>query len=377
MKKIFMMMLSLIVMAVSIQAQSVNGKGLRCTTETAEQLINMMKSASEGVMPTEQEWEALFNLDGYKTSFGVRKDGNEWKENIKNAFLIQFDANRKAELDSIVNAGISFESPHFHAFAYNFHLVRKNIDVMVDFMQKLDMDKIIKKADKMVRKYLPKNADLSNAKFGNIHFVLWDGEGRAWKNGIYIDMNLALFGGKEELIKTLAHEFHHIYMGSITSDYYKQDSKDHALMAICWNQQEGTADMISKPVMPTDKMGIYGEKIIKAYNDDYFSTPEVLQELDSLTCQYLSGKITKKQYRKARECAHFEGHTTGDYMVFLIRDQLGKKKAIECFGDFAKFVNLYNEAARKANTYVFSDTFVKHIESECEKMRQVSNIENH
>lgn len=376
MKKIMMAILSLIVMAVSIQAQSVNEMGLRCTTETAEQLINMMKSASEGIMPTEQEWETLFNLDGYKTSFGVRKDGNEWKQNIKDAFLIQFDVNRKAELDSIVNAGIGFESPHFHAFAYNFHLVRQNIDKMVNFMQKLDMDKIIKQADKMVRKHLPKNADLSNAKFGNIHFVLWDGEGRAWTNGIYLDLNLAMFGGEKELIRTLAHEFHHVYMRPILMSKYKQDITDYAIYVLYRNQLEGTADMINKPVMPTDKMGIYGEKIKKAYNDDYFSTPQVLQELDSLTCQYLAGKITEKQYKKVINCAHFEGHTTGDYMVFLIRDQLGKKAAIECFGDFDKFVNLYNEAARKANTYVFSDTFVKHIENECAIMEQESKV-NH
>lgn len=370
MKNIIMTMLCLIGMAASINAQSMSEKGLKCTTETAERLIYMMKAASDGVMPTEQDWENLFALDGYKTAFSKRKDAQEWHDNIKNAFLIQFDANRKAELDSIVKKGVGFDSPFSSFFVYNFHLVNDKLDELVDFMEKLDMDKIVKKADKMVRQYLPKNADLFNAKFGNIHFVLWDGEGRAWPNGIYLDLNLALVEGKEGLIKTLAHEFHHIYMSSILESMYKQDSKDHALMAIMWNQQEGTADMINKPVMPVKQMGVYDETVVKTYNDDYFSTPQALQELDSLTCQYLAGKITKKQYRKARECAHFEGHTTGDYMVFLIRDQLGKKAAIECFGDFAQFVRLYNEAARKAGTYVFSDTFVKHIESECERMKQ-------
>ena len=129
--------------------------------------------------------------------------------------MIQFDANRKAELDSIVKKGVGFDSPFSSFFVYNFHLVNDKLDELIDFMEKLDMDKIVKKADKMVRQYLPKNANLSNAKFGNIHFVLWDGEGRAWTNGIYLDLNLALVEGKEGLIKTLAHEFHHIYMSSI------------------------------------------------------------------------------------------------------------------------------------------------------------------
>ena len=370
MKNMIVTMLCLIGMAVSMNAQNMSEKGLKCTTETAERFIYMMKAASEGVMPTEQDWENLFALEGYKTALEDRDDAQEWKDNIKNAFLIQFDANRKMELDSIVKKGVGFDSPFSSSFVYNFHLVKDRLDELIDFMQKLDMDKIIKKADKLVRQYLPKNADLSKAKFGDIHFVLWDGEGRAWTNGIYLDLNLALVEGKEGLTRTLAHEFHHTYMSSILESIYKQDSKDHALMAIMWNQQEGTADMINKPVMPVKQMGVYDETVVKTYNDDYFSTPQVLQELDSLTCQYLAGKIKKKQYRKARECAHFEGHTTGDYMVFLIRDQLDKKAAIECFGDFAQFVRLYNEAARKAGTYIFSDTFVKHIESECERMKQ-------
>ena len=376
MKNKFMMVLCLIIMAVSMNAQNFSNSGVKCTTQTAEQLINMIKAASKGIMPTEQEWEYLFNLDGYKSSFGIRKDGKEWKENIKNAFFIQFDANRKEELDSIVNTNLSFESPHFHYFVLNFYMVKNNIDEMSRFMKKLDMDKIIKKADKMARKHLPKNVNLSKAKFNDIHFVLWDGEARAWKNGVYIDLNLALFGGENELVRTLAHEFHHVYMRPILMSKYKQDITDFAIIALYRNQLEGTADMISKPNMPTDKMGIYGETIKKTYNDDYLSTPLVLQEMDSLTCQFLSGKITKKQYRKVMNCAHFEGHTTGDYMVFLIRDQLGKKAAIECFGDFAEFVHRYNKAAQKANSYVFSDTFVKHIEKECSKMMEVPKTNN-
>ena len=69
-----------------------------------------MKAASDGVMPTEQDWENLFALDGYKTAFSKRKDAQEWHDNIKNAFLIQFDANRKAELDSIVKKVTMFAS---------------------------------------------------------------------------------------------------------------------------------------------------------------------------------------------------------------------------------------------------------------------------
>ena len=142
-----------------------------------------------------------------------------------------------------------------------------------------------------------------------------------------------------------------------------QPFDDAALQAIVRNQLEGAADLINKGTMPTDKLGAYGPDIVKMYNDDYFDSPNVLRQLDSLTCGYLAGTLDVKQYQAAAECAHFEGHTTGDYMVFLIRDQLGQQAAIDCLGDFSAFVQRYNEAARKADGYVFSETFVSHIDS--------------
>ena len=138
MKKIIILVLSLIVMAVSVNAQNLSEKGLKCTTETAEHLIYMMKAASDGIMPTEQDWENLFALDGYKTAFSKRKDAQEWHNNIKNAFLIQFDANRKTELDSIVNKEMGLTTPDSHRFIYNFYLTKIKLDEMVNFIKKLE-----------------------------------------------------------------------------------------------------------------------------------------------------------------------------------------------------------------------------------------------
>lgn len=150
---------------------------------------------------------------------------------------------------------------------------------------------------------------------------------------------------------------------------YPKDSDDPALTALVYNQMEGTADLISKPEMPVTKLGLYGPEIVKMYNDDYAATPEVLKQLDNLTCDYAAGKITAEQFEEAAGCAHFGGHTTGDYMVFLIRDQLGLQTAIDCFCDIPAFVRRYNEAAAKADTYVFSDAFVQYIDKVCQEMK--------
>lgn len=114
--------------------------------------------------------------------------------------------------------------------------------------------------------------------------------------------------------------------------------------------------------MPLESLAPYGDNMLKIYNDDYFSTPTVLAELDSVTVAYLDKKIPEKKYRSsAMSCAHFGGHTTGDFMVFLIRDRLGLDAVTDSFCDLEKFVKNYNKAARLADTYQFSNRFINHI----------------
>ena len=185
---------------------------------------------------------------------------------------------------------------------------------------------------------------------------------------VFFDINQVSEDGVQGFVNTAAHELHHHYMDMIWDKRYPTDSDDPALTALVYNQMEGTADLISKPDMPVTKLGLYGPEIVKMYNDDYAASPAVLSRLDSLTCGYVSGKVSAKDFEAAAECAHFGGHTTGDYMVFLIRDQLGLQAAVDCFCDIPAFVRRYNEAAAKAGTYVFSDTFVQYIDKICKEM---------
>lgn len=114
--------------------------------------------------------------------------------------------------------------------------------------------------------------------------------------------------------------------------------------------------------MPLESLVPYGDGILKIYNADYLDSPDVLRELDETTCRYLDKQISEEDYyRKASGCAHFGGHTTGDFMVFLIRDQLGLEAVVDSVGDLDAFVDNYNKAAHKAGTYQFSDRFINHI----------------
>lgn len=354
-------------------AQSTTEKTISCdnfSIESAMRFIEMTKAAQGNTPPQEEEWQALFATEGYSNFFSACNNSQSWQQNIRNAFLLVSDKTQQAKVDSILSMPIGVETPFENFFVLNFQQTKERIDTLSQFIQQIDFTEIMRKSHLKAQQHLPTRVNELNPTFKKVYFLSWDPECRAWSNGIYVDINSFYAAGTEGMINLMAHELHHHYMSALLKDRYKRDSEDAAYDALLMMQQEGTADIINKQQMPVDELGAYKPDIVKMYNDDYFSTPQVLKQLDNLTTDYLAGKITEKEYKKARQCAHFGGHTTGDYMVFLIRDQLGLQVAIDCFADIAAFVHRYNEAAHKAGTYVFSDAFVQHIEKTCQELEQ-------
>lgn len=335
--------------------------------ESATKMIDFVKKAADGTMPSEKDWKDLFATDGYRMAFAERKDSLWWQQSIRNAFLLVFDNSKQSQVDSIVALPIEKRDGQFF-FVYNFNNMKNNITELHRFIHQADFAKMFIKGDKLARKHLPKQWRNIQPAFQKFYFVAWDPESRAW-NGIFLDINSFYAEGKKGMIRALGHEIHHQYFAAILEQLYTQDSQDPAIIAIYRMQIEGTADLINKLELPAKTLGVYDKAVVDVYNKDYLSSPKVLAELDSLTCGYIDKQLTRKQYQEAQYCAHMDGHTTGDYMTFLIRRELGLKAVIECLGDFPAFVRLYNQAARKAGTYVFSDKFVRHIEKMTEKMK--------
>ena len=346
-------------------------EGEEYSIESAQRFMEMARQAMDGTQPTDEDWRALFATKGYHTFFQVWNwtDSTEWQRNIRNGFDLAFNPARKAQLDSIVARPLGEESSDEDFFTYNFYLTKQRFNELYEFIHTADFGQVMQQAHERVLQFLPAGADTLDLPPMKCYYLAFDPEGRTGNGVIFYDYNTAFEDGPEGLVNGIAHELHHQYMGLLMNARYHRDCDDAALQAIVRNQLEGAADLINKGTMPTDKLGAYGPDIVKMYNDDYFDSPNVLRQLDSLTCGYLAGKLDAKQYQAAAGCAHFEGHTTGDYMVFLIRDQLGQQAAIDCLGDFSAFVQRYNEAARKADAYVFSETFVSHIDSICSDLQ--------
>lgn len=336
-------------------------------TSSANQYLKMAKSSVSGKMPTDSEWESLFASAAYKALLdNIHWDKEEFKNNVRSAFEIVYDPANKEKCDSIALIlqdlnDVSNELPFFVSTALS---IRDNLDKYTDILASVDMDSIINTANSMALELVPGKGAGLTPQSSPVYFIVWDLECRNLSPGVFLDVNTFFYNGLQAATEALAHEMHHFYLGPVFDSVYADDIKDGAVIALAENMREGVADIINKKSMPLQELVPYGESILRVYNADYLSSPEVLAELDSVTCSYLDGNISEKEYfRKAGNCAHFGGHTTGDFMVFLIRDQLGIDAVVTSVGDLDAFVDNYNEAARKAGTYVFSDRFTDHIHS--------------
>ena len=334
---------------------------------SAEQYLNLAQQAANGTMPTDSDWNDLFDSPAYKALF-TKVDWNkeEFQDNVKNAFNIVYDPSKAALRDSIASqldnvdlSTLESELPFFVSTALN---VKNNLQIYCSILESLDTDKVVSEANKMALSLVPNNGAGLEPEACQIYFIVWDLESRALGNALFLDVNTFFHDGLQAATESLAHEMHHFYLMPVFGSVYKDDVMDGAVMFLVNNMREGVADILNKKQMPLSSLEPYGKRMLDVYNADYENSPQVLAEIDKITCDYLDGKLDMEQYfQKAFGCIHFEGHTTGDYMVFLIRDQLGIEAVVESVGDLDKFIDNYNAAAEKAEKYKFSDRFTEHI----------------
>ena len=364
-----------LVMISSFSAQAENkGKQFPVDVSSAKMYFEMAKDAEKGTLPSDAQWDSLFNSAAYKALFEqVRWNKRKFKRNVRSAFEIVYDPAKKSVRDSIAARLNDIESledelPFFVSTALS---IQKNLDKYASLVYETDMDSLSRAADAKARELLPENGNGIEPVSPPIYFIVWDLECRALGDGLFLDPNSFFYDGIDSAIEFLGHEIHHFYLGPAFEKTYEKDLMDGAVAALVSNMREGVADIINKKKMPLTSLGNFSDKMLRKYNDDYFDSPNVLRELDEVTCQYLDGKINEEEYfNKATSCAHYGGHTTGDFMVFLIRDQLGLDAVKESVGDVDAFIDNYNAAATKAGTYVFSDRFTNHIHSVCKSARR-------
>lgn len=329
--------------------------------------VDMAVRAEHGAMPSSADWDSLFNTSAYRTFLNnTFWDVPEFKHCVRTAFELVYDNSRAAERDSIL-AGDDEITYYTQTACY----IKNRLQEYQAILSDLDIDDIVDRAQNMALDILPDRGKGLTPDISPIYLIVWDLECRNWATGIYLDINSFLGQGREAAVDVLAHEMHHFYMGPLFESRYSGDVTDAAVYALMLNMQEGTADIINKKQMPVTSLPPYGDDVVKLYNEDYFATPATLEVLDRATCDFLGGTIDREAYGNAAlQSVHFGGHTTGDFMVFLIRDNLGLEAAVDSFCDFDKFIDNYNKAASIAGTYRFSDRFTAHIHAISTQMRR-------
>lgn len=338
--------------------------------ESAAQFIKMAQAAQVGKIPGDQAWKELFATEGYRSFFSGWSDTLKWQMRLKDAFRIVFDERNRALRDSIVALPVTAETDMERYILKNFNILRTRLDEINVFLHNSDFRRIFEKAHVRAREYLPAEFAKLKPVFNDFYFVAFDPEARVANNKVYMDINSFYEEGAEGMVNLIAHELHHSYWGEMMDARYREMS-DPLLLVLCRFQMEGLADQINKQEMPVEKLGLYGQDVIEMYNADYFSTPTLLRQMDETVSAYAAGKISESEYKKITQLVHFGGHTGGDYMVFLIRDQLGKEAVLGTVADLPEFLRKYNQAARKAGgkNHVFSPEFMHFAE------KQVAGVE--
>jgi len=365
--KFFTTVLASLLLSLPVLARNSQTSAFSVDVSSAKRYLDMAQKAMNGTLPTEAEWDSLFVSPAYKELFTkVRWNKNEFETNVREAFEIAYNPAKEAVRDSIAAtldgielANIDSELPFFVSTALS---VKNKLQDYSDIINTLNIDDLISEANSRAVALLPNKGEGLQPDSCSIYFIVWDLECRALGDALFLDVNTFFHDGREAAINALGHEMHHFYLSKVFDAVYKEDIIDCAVLPLVNNMREGVADLINKKEMPLKSLTPYGRQMLEIYNADYENSPQVLAQLDTITCDYLDGKFDVEQYfEKAVECCHFEGHTTGSYMVFLIRDQLGLDAVIESVGDLDAFIDNYNKAAGKAGTYQFSDRFVKHI----------------
>lgn len=374
MKRIITLTLLLCLVITMSKAQTTSN--FKVDISSAKLYLDMAQKASNGQMPSDEEWDSLFVSPAYKALFRI-VDWNkeEFEENVREAFDIAYNLSKTTVRDSIAAtlndielAQLDSELPLFVSTALS---IKDNLNSYTSIVNDLNIDNVIDEANALAMSLLPDNGRGITPQACPIYFIVWDLECRSLGDALFLDVNTFFHDGPQSATEFLAHEMHHFYLMPVFDSVYKNDIMDGAVLALVHNMREGVADILNKKEMPLKSLAPYGDKMLAIYNEDYAATPLTLQQLDAITCDYLDGKLDMEQYfQKAFECVHFEGHTTGDYMVFLIRDQLGIDAVIDSVGNIENFVDNYNKAAEKAGTYKFSDKFTKHIHDICAPARK-------
>ena len=212
------------------------------------------------------------------------------------------------------------------------------------YMEETDFPRLLSKADRLVKKYLPKRAVSGEVTLNDLYLICTIPDASVRDHSVLLDLNLAIDMTEEEIVRLLAHEFFHNYRETALTD---EPGNSFWKIFNCF-ENEGIADLIDKGEHPEAMYARYGASFESLYLHEYQNSPKTLQKLDSLLSIYQVNPV-KGEYAPVADLLVFNGHPTGYYMARLICEEGLQKELIEAFDNPATFAELYNKAASRRN----------------------------
>lgn len=326
--------------------------------------FQMADKLTAGTEPSESEWNALFETQGYKKCIAETFD--ERGIVTQEAMRLAFNPEKAAEKDSILKIPVEEiisdgEKLFLRVTLDNFLDTKKNRAAIEKEIRAINGKQVMADASKRLKNFLINPVD-SLITTIPVSLLCMEPDALSLSGRIVWDSNLFYKGSYQERIDLLAHEMFHAYRRHFV-DY----SKRTGLIGIIdgW-LNEGIADLIDKKSiseLSSDFLRFgFPHSYVDEYNNIYELTPATLKELEKITLDFINNEISKEEFESELSyLEQFGGHPNAYYMTTLITKAGFGKELISNFDSPVEFMKLYNKSIPAE--YKLGNEFMEYIET--------------
>ncbi|WP_139158802.1 DUF5700 domain-containing putative Zn-dependent protease [Pseudoalteromonas byunsanensis] len=329
-------------------------------SEGAEIFWEVQHILLQNDLPTEKQWQALFQTPGY-----FELVANEIPEQIfKQLFILAFKPSEYQKAEKLINDGNIKARfiQHLRSTQHQQQALSAFIKVFTN-----SYSKNYKEYVRLAQEYLPNTSTLF-ATLPKISFSYFDNDARGFKKRIVLDPLFAL-SNESSLKYWIAHEFHHYFSHDLAA--FRQPEENTPDADVMWiliqTQLEGIADLVDKSQIYFQKGYMEDSLFAQIYKEKYQQSTTLLAGFDELFQQYsdmtYSQKAKQELAVQIRKSLPMAGHPTGYFMARAIEQYQGKQALVSSIGNPFMFFTLYQSAAIEHNTlYQFSQQTMRNIE---------------
>ncbi|ANQ49926.1 hypothetical protein MY04_2557 [Flammeovirga sp. MY04] len=351
--------LQIIVCILFISCSTKPKKQTQIDFTTVDSFFIVKEKLQKEELPSEEEWDQLFNSTGYKVA-GRDQSREGYIKLIKLAYYPPSQSEKDSILQFTLKEDLSNMQDYFLKITVeNFIKVGEMEKELLTYREQYDFDQKIDAAKEKLKDFLIDPTD-SLITVPSISAAIFEPEAYAYPSGIVIDLNKSFQDSDEELIGFFSHELYHMYRSKFgNKEYANHNGFTRAIEKL---HNEGVADLIDKQDTVFDSK-LYPKQFTDIYGEAFNSTSQTLEQFDVLTCKFVKGEISEEEYNSTTQNMFvFGGHPNGFSMTRSIVKNGQKEALVTNFANSLVFIRLYNEAAKVQGKYVFSDELMTYVD---------------